>query len=246
LHALIFFGLLITKEYLMFITPTPRTPRISPHFGHITPPAISTYGKPADGNGSPHLRLYTIQPEGFPRPHTIAHRDKAPKGAVHALTVVPHPETKEDCILLIKQKRAAFGGLVTLETPAGLIGDEDPAETAKTAGPKEVREEMGYEAKASGSLAPNAFATSSGMTTEQKVFSWVKADSNPKETNLQGSEKVTILGPVYVPVTTFANYKKFQAWLTEQEKQGMLVGLDVIAARGLMPPLRHGKLNLVG
>lgn len=211
-----------------------------PRFGSVMPKPVNAYAKPAEGNGTPFLRMYSTQPEGFPNPWGFAHREKG-KGAVHSFTVVKDSAGQEN-VLLIVQKRAPFGGLSVIELPAGLVGDEDPNEVALKAGPKEVKEELGYEADASGSLAGNAFATSAGMTTEQKWFSWVTASGEPKETNHDGSEKASIVGSMLVPVDTFADVKKFRAWLAEQETNGMIVGLDVIAARGLVA--EGGKLNL--
>jgi 8-oxo-dGTP pyrophosphatase MutT (NUDIX family) len=216
---------------------------IPPKFSaSVMPPKVDTYATPATGNGTPFLRMYTAQPEGFPNPWSFAHREKG-KGAVHALTLVTNPINGEESIVLIIQKRPPLGGKAVIELPAGLVGDQNPNETAKTAGPKEVREELGYEAKASGSLASNAFATSPGMTSEQKWFSWVHAEGTPKATEHDGSEKASIQGSMLVPLTTFADYGKFTQWLIQQEQNGLIVGLDVIAARGLMPPLVGGRLN---
>ncbi|MBY0404020.1 MAG: NUDIX domain-containing protein [Cyanobacteria bacterium] len=213
-----------------------------PKFASVLPPNVKTYAKPAQDNGTAFLRMYTTQPEGFPHPWGFAHRERG-KGAVHTLTVMNKPDTGEENILLIIQKRPPFGGKSIIELPAGLVGDENPNETAKTAGPKEVREELGFEAKATGSLASNAFATSPGMTTEQKWFSWVQADGIAKEPNHDASEKASIQGSMMVPVSTFSDYGKFKQWLLQQEQNGMIVGLDVIAARGLMPPVIGGKVN---
>jgi hypothetical protein len=218
-------------------------PQSNLHFGSVMPPPVSDYANPAAGNGSDFLRMYTTSAPGSNKPWDFAHRSKG-KGAVHCLTLYTDSKTNEQFILLLLQKRLPMGGKTVIECPAGLVGDKDPSEVAREAGPKEVKEELGFNATGSGALASNAFATSPGMTTEQKWFSWVTATGEAGEQSLDESEKASIQGYMKVPVETFANYEKFTQWLKEQETAGLIVGMDVLAARALMPPLVGGRLSL--
>jgi hypothetical protein len=212
-------------------------------FGSVMPPPTNEYASPAGNNGGPYLRMYAIPKPGSDEPWNFAHREKG-KGAVHSLTIYKDQETNEQYILLLLQKRLPLGGKIVIECPAGLVGDEDPSETALKAAPKEVNGETGFVATGSGLLVKNAFATSPGMTTEQKWFSWVMTTGKPGPTDMDDSEKASIKAYMKVPVSTFANYDKFIQWLKEQEDAGMIVGMDVLAARALMPPLVGGKLSL--
>lgn len=213
---------------------------VAPQFGNLNLPDVNSYAKPAESNGTSFLRMMVTQPEGFPHPWGFAHREKG-KGAVHALSIVNTNGKKN--VLLVVQNRATFGGKIpVISLPAGLFGDEDPNETAKKAGGKELQQELGYVASSSKPLASNGFATSAGMTTERKWFFQITADGDKQATDLDGSEKAANVRPMLLPLETFENRSKFVAWLFEQEEKGYLVEMDVIAARGLYAD--GGKLNL--
>ena len=70
-------------------------------------------------------------------------------------------------VLLVEQFRMPLGQL-SLELPAGLVGDEDAAERVETAAARELEEETGYRAGRITSLGE--FCPSPGMTSERFVL----------------------------------------------------------------------------
>lgn len=215
----------------------------APRFGNNHPP-VETYARPTDGNGNGHLRMMQTQPSGVPFPWLFAHRERG-KGAVHALTIVEN-EKGEQFVHLLVTKRPPLGGKLAIETPAGLWGDNDDAESVLTAANREVREETGYRVEKSKLLTPGMLATSPGMTTEHKAIALTLAKGEPGETDYDAAEGAIIVDKINVPLETFANYDKFMTWLKEQQDQDMTVCMSVVAARGLLPPTTGGRLNIEG
>jgi 8-oxo-dGTP pyrophosphatase MutT (NUDIX family) len=207
----------------------------------IALPEISTYAKPAE-KGSQFAKLYSTQPEGLGFPWLFLHRDNAPKGAVHALPIIKKGDQR--FVRLLVNKCPALGNQLCIGTPSGLVGDDNPSESALEAARKEVDEETGYSNVDIKALANNFFPSSPGCTTERKGFFIATADGEPNAIVRDEGEAFVIQGPLDVPLETFVDYKKFQAWLKEMETKGIHVGLDVIAARGLLP-IKGGKLDLV-
>jgi hypothetical protein len=74
----------------------------------------------------------------------------------------------------------------------------------------------------------------------------LQCKGEPEAPTLEGEEVETIVGSMDVPLATFANYDKFMNWLTQKEQEGYTVALDVIAARGLMPEAKGGRLDIPG
>ncbi len=212
--------------------------------------------------GSPFLALYNV-PGGVPgvtdalppeKNWTVAHRDNAELGAVHALPIIRNKKGKLFVRLLVTRKPGAMGKLV-VEVPGGLVMNDDPtgdkssraAVTKSLAGGDkmakifkqgdvETREETGMTVVKSKRLANQAFAVSPGAVTEMKSFSMVFATGKTSNAFQEHDEKGLIVGQLDVPLRTFQDYHSFQNWLAEQNRLGRMVGMDVLAVRGLLPP----------
>lgn len=204
---------------------------------------INSYASPFNGNGNTFLRMYSTQPQGLPYPWLFAHRENC-KAAVHAFTIYTAEDGQKYVHLLIT-KRPPFGGQLSIELPAGLWGDSDSKENALNAANREVREETGFTVKKSKLLAENFFATSGGMTTEQKVYALTQVQGKPNKVQYDENEVSIIMGKLNVPLSTFVDHTQFIKWLSEMNKQGYIIGNEVIAARGLLP-IRGGTLDLKG
>lgn len=203
----------------------------SPVFPGLTP--VPDYATPIAG-GNQYLRLYTTQVPGVPYPWFFAHRENA-KAAVHAITIIKDAAGQEFIHLLV-QKAPPLGGKPIVQLPAGLWGDNNPEESALKAANREVREETGYTVTSSKLAANQLFATSPGMTTEMKAIAVTHAEGEPSDEHQEVQEKVSIIARLDVPIETFRDYDKFMGWLGKMHQDGYLVGMDVLAARALLPP----------
>lgn len=78
---------------------------------------------------------------------------------------------EEDHVLLVEQYRVPIGAM-SLELPAGLIGDEEEGDTAERAARRELEEETGYRAERFVELG--RFHASPGMSSE--AFTLLRAE----------------------------------------------------------------------
>lgn len=204
-------------------------------------PPVNQYAEQIPG-GSNFLQLYQVPPQGpVSFPWLFAHRSNA-IAALHALTIVKDPQGNQFVHLLIT-KRPPLGGRLTIETPAGLWGDQSTEESALAAANREVKEETGYDVESSELLTDAPFATSPGAVSELKLFALTHARGTPSSEFREGDENALIVGTLDVPLETFVNYEAFKSWLTKMDQGGYIVGMDVLAVRGLMPPRLGQCLN---
>ena len=80
---------------------------------------------------------------------------------IGAAVILAVTEARE--IVLVEQWRVPLG-CMTIELPAGLVGDETTGETARVSAARELAEETGFAAAMLDDLG--AYATSPGMTSE--------------------------------------------------------------------------------
>ena len=92
----------------------------------------------------------------------------ARRGDIHAAVIVAETDAGE--VVLVEQPRVPLG-CRSIELPAGLVGDEDAAETLEQAAARELEEETGYRPARIERLG--TFASSPGMTSE--TFTLVRA-----------------------------------------------------------------------
>ena len=129
-------------------------------------------------------------------------------------------------IILVEQQRKATGRL-SLELPAGLIGDEHDGETLEEAATRELEEETGYRPSAIERLGD--FYSSPGMTSE--MFTLARATGLTRTGAGGGDDKedITVLP---VPLTEVASF------IAERRVAG--VGIDakllVLLGSGVLPP----------
>ena len=211
-----------------------------------TPPQYSTVV-----GGNQFLQLLEVQPPQFPHPWLVAHRANA-KGAVHVPTVIEGADGRQYFRFLIT-RRPAMGGQLTLESPAGLVGDKDPKETPLQAAGREVDEEVGQSQKKVKMLSNFWFPASPGAVTEKKAFALAMVDGQPEPPHYDGAdEKAIMVGQIDVPVTTIKDYRRFMAWindlatngLPETNGQPIQPDMSILAIRALLPPLVGGRLSL--
>jgi ADP-ribose pyrophosphatase YjhB (NUDIX family) len=205
-------------------------------------PPVDSYAQPATGNPSPRLRLYQTQPKGVLNPWYFVHRENAPQGGVGMVTIIEN-DKGEQFVHLLKLKRPPLGGKVSIELPAGLIGDqgkpEDPLETAK----REVREETGYTVSKARLLTPHNVATAQGISSEIMTFALALVKAQKRGVDMrQGSEKTIIIGKMNVPIQTFADPAQFSNWVQAMNKEGYILSKEVFIARAMLPTLKNGKL----
>jgi len=86
-------------------------------------------------------------------------------------------------------------------------------------------------------LANQTFATSPGMTDETKVFTLTFADGTASFDNIvqADGENRILVGKILVPLETFQDTGKFRQWTEQMHQKGFMVGMDVLAARSLLP-----------
>lgn len=201
---------------------------------------VNSFAKPLAG--SEYLRLYTTPDPSGTHSWFFAHRENA-NGAVHVVPVVTN-EKGEEFVHIIIQKSPVMGGRPIVQLPAGIWGDVDPTEGATKAAARELKEETGYSVSDVGLLWKSAFATSPGMTTETKNFALAYATGNPSGNFREPSEVASIIGSYDVPINVFRDYDKFKAFMGKMEDKGYTIGMDILAARALLPPVTQGaKLN---
>lgn len=127
--------------------------------------------------------------------------------------------TDEDAIVLITQPRPALGGL-TIELPAGLVGDTDGMEDedAALAAGRELVEETGFEAATIERLC--AGPTSPGLTSEQIALYRARGLRRVGPGGGVEHESITVHE---VPLAGA------EAWLAERAREGLHIDLKVYA-----------------
>ncbi len=107
------------------------------------------------------------------------------KGSTGIVAIIPI--TNDGNLVLIKQYREPLQKTV-IEVPAGLVGDVNHDETAKTAARRELLEETGYYAHKLEEIG--TFPISPGLTTEQLTY--IVATELEKRTEGGGDESEQI------------------------------------------------------
>lgn len=194
-------------------------------------PAVDSYSAQIPG-GNQFLELRLAEAPGMP-PWLMAHRPNTTK-AVHILPIIFDPSTQTAYAHLICQKSPPFGGKPVMQLPAGLWGDQLFAELAHQVAARELREETGYEIAELYLWGGITFATSSGMTDEQKAFAMAIVKGSPTGEFREESERASIIGTEDVELSTFIDSRKFHVWCHEHLAAGRLVSMDVLGARSML------------
>lgn len=212
-------------------TNMPQFEGIDTYHSQLKP--LASYAEAQPG-GSQFLKLYKTMAPGAKEPWLFAHRENS-KGAVHAITLIEDAKGEEKIHLLV-QKSPPLGGKPIVQLAAGTWGDNKASETALEAANREVREETGYKVKSSQFVVDQMFATSAGITDEAKAIALTRVTGKPSDKNREAQEKVSIIDTIDEPTETFRDYDKFLLWLKKMDEKGYMVGMDVLAARALLPP----------
>jgi hypothetical protein len=212
-------------------------PRFGADFRYMTTDFVKSYAKPVAG--IPYNMLYTTPDPSGTFDWFFTHRENA-KGGMHVLPIVRDYKGRE-YLHVIVQKSPPMGGRPIVQLPAGLWGDKDLNESAKGVVKRELREETGYQTVGSKVLGEQLFATSPGMTTEQKAFALAVVKGTPSSQFRDAGETASIIGSMDVPLSTITNYNKFMTWINDLNVKGYTVGMDILAARALMPPNKAGR-----
>lgn len=217
--------------------------RLQPKFSANLPP-IETYAKEAENPKGPKafLKLYQATDPNLPHPWLFIHRQNGYKG-INILPIV-EDEKGDQFVHLIKMKRPPLGGKITLELPAGIVGDNDQNEKALTAAKRELAEETGYDIKKIQLLAENDIPYLPGMATELNQYAIALAKDTGKQPKFDNCEKQIIVGKLKLPLSVFADHQKFTQWLKQMDKEGYLIGPNILLSRALMPPVKNNKLDL--
>lgn len=208
---------------------------------------VNQYAQPVDGNGNTYLRLYETELPGLGYDWLFAHHENA-KGAVHVVPVITDEQGNQSVLVLVA-RRPALGGTLSIELPAGLWGDIDENETAIQAARRELKEETGYRSRKTRLLSKQTFATSTGMTTEEKIFALACAGPKRGKPERTPDEEQFLIGEFNVPVDVFMNPARFERYVARVMKkqypgEEYITGMDIPAASGLMPPLKENKLDI--
>lgn len=105
------------------------------------------------------------------------------------LAVLVIAVTPDDHVLFVEQYRVPLGAR-TIEMPAGLVGDDDDADTLEAAARRELVEETGWEAGRVDVLLTGP--TSSGMSNERIAFARARDLRKIGEGGGVGSENITV------------------------------------------------------
>ena len=125
--------------------------------------------------------------------------------------------TADEKVVLVEQERPAVGGRV-IELPAGLVGDEDDAETALAAAKRELEEETGYVAESWTRLTSGL--SSGGLTDESVVFFRAENLRRVGAGGGVGGEAITVHE---APVA------EVMAWLERKGEEGVRFDLKLLA-----------------
>ncbi|MBX2860412.1 MAG: NUDIX domain-containing protein [Vampirovibrio sp.] len=143
----------------------------------------------------------------------------------YGVTVVPTVHKNgQEYFLFVKTSHPSIDGKQMIAFPSGVrdIVDSHDLETIKQTANRELCEETGYEAE---TLIPADYLK--GGSNRQKMFTHVVLARGLKKTSAKDlrdpGEKNIHLQSVLAPV------KEIQQWLKQQQKQGMLLSLNVPA-----------------
>lgn len=133
------------------------------------------------------------------------------------LAVLVIAVTPADEVLFVEQYRVPLGAR-TIEMPAGLVGDDDDADTLEAAAHRELIEETGWEAGRIDVLLTGP--TSSGMSNERIAFARARELRKVGDGGGVGSENITVHT---VPRATAP------AWLMQKYAEGYELDLKLWA-----------------
>jgi ADP-ribose pyrophosphatase len=133
------------------------------------------------------------------------------------LAVLVIAVTPDDEVLFVEQYRVPLGAR-TIEMPAGLVGDDDDADTLEAAAHRELIEETGWEAGRIDVLLTGP--TSSGMSNERIAFARARDLRKVGDGGGIGSENITVHT---VPRATAP------AWLMQKYVEGYELDLKLWA-----------------
>lgn len=97
--------------------------------------------------------------------------------------------TPDDCVLFVEQFRVPLQAR-TIEMPAGLVGDQDAAESIERSAVRELEEETGWTAAHAEVLMIGP--TSSGLTSEQVAFVRATGLTRVGPGGGEGDEDITV------------------------------------------------------
>jgi ADP-ribose pyrophosphatase len=141
-------------------------------------------------------------------------------GRMGAAVILAVTEARE--IVLVEQFRMPHGAM-SVELPAGLIGDTGDGDTVLAAAARELEEETGFRAAGWEDLGP--FATSPGMSSE--MFNLVRATGLTRAGPGGGVDGEDIRVHV-VPLDGLA------AFLADKRAQGCVIDCRLVIAMGLV------------
>jgi 8-oxo-dGTP pyrophosphatase MutT (NUDIX family) len=201
---------------------TPRPP--VPPFKH--------YSSPVQPNQPSFLQLHTV-PLTSNRSWefvTAAGAKSSPVG-VEALLIVDTPD-EEPFVLIQHVARPPLAGLITDELPAGII---DPGETIAQAASREVDEETGYqvEPQTVAPLLPVLLPQNASVLASFNALVAMVTRLKPQPTQLSDIEKLIHKGDVKLPLSTFMDDNKFNAWLNDETQRGHYPAESLLVAREL-------------
>ena len=133
------------------------------------------------------------------------------------LAVLVIAVTPDDHVLFVEQYRVPLGAR-TIEMPAGLVGDDDDADTLEAAAHRELVEETGWEAGRIDVLLTGP--TSSGMSNERIAFARARDLRKVGDGGGVDSENITVHT---VPRATAP------AWLMQKYAEGYELDLKLWA-----------------
>jgi len=133
------------------------------------------------------------------------------------LAVLVIAVTPDDHVLFVEQYRVPLGAR-TIEMPAGLVGDDDDADTLEAAAHRELVEETGWKAGRIDVLLTGP--TSSGMSNERIAFARARDLRKVGDGGGVGSENITVHT---VPRATAP------AWLMQKYMEGYELDLKLWA-----------------
>lgn len=125
--------------------------------------------------------------------------------------------TPADRVVLVEQYRPPVDARV-IELPAGLVGDEEAAESALAAAQRELLEETGYAAEAWERLTCGL--SSPGLTDEAVVFFLARGARRIAAVGGVGGEAITVHE---------VDRSRLGEWLAEQVKAGRQYDLKLLA-----------------